>query len=43
MKLLVLDIAFGKNQVVKDREVQFKGVTTNKVRVIYSNKDEGEV
>ena len=29
--------------VVKDRGVQVKGVTTNKVRVIYSNKDEGEV
>ncbi|QUW23005.1 hypothetical protein JSQ81_05390 [Sporosarcina sp. Marseille-Q4063] len=29
--------------VVKDREVQVRGVTTNKVRVIYSNKDEGEV
>jgi hypothetical protein len=29
--------------VVKDREVQVKGVTTNKVRVIYSNKDEDEV
>src|SRR5699024_6463820 len=28
---------------VKDREVQVKGVTTNEVRVIYSNKDEGEV
>jgi hypothetical protein len=29
--------------VVKDREVQVKGITTNKVRVIYSNKDEEEV
>ena len=29
--------------VVKDREVQVRGVTTNKVLVIYSNKDEGEV
>ena len=28
---------------VKDREVQVKGVTTNEVRVIYSNRDEGEV
>ena len=29
--------------VVKDREVQVRGVTTNRVRVIYSNKDESEV
>lgn len=29
--------------VLNDREVQAKGVTTNKVQVIYSNKEEGEV
>ncbi|WP_210467960.1 hypothetical protein [Sporosarcina sp. 6E9] len=29
--------------VVKDRKVQVRGVTTNKVRVIYSNHDEEEV
>ena len=28
---------------VENEEVQVEGVTTNKVRVIYSNKDEGEV
>ena len=29
--------------VVEDEEVQVEGITTNKVPVIYSNKDEGEV
>jgi hypothetical protein len=28
---------------VENEEVQVEGVTTNKVQVIYSNKDEGEV
>ncbi len=28
---------------IEDKEVQSEGVTTNMVRVIYSNKDEGEV
>jgi len=29
--------------VLKDENVQVRGVTTNKVQVIYSNKEEGEV
>ena len=29
--------------VLKDENIQVRGVTTNKVHVIYSNKEEGEV